>query len=137
MILFMAHLEAKISIKQDFKSQNLGQFLRFGSNFLQVSSILRQVKLLYTDLGSDRTPSLISDPQNMDPLPGSVKAFIFLNNTFFTFFHAPCTQGNHNFLLNHFLVCFFAPLKCQYFGGCCRSAMYMNSQNPKAVASCF
>ena len=35
----MKQLKQKSLSSKNFKSQNLGQFLRFGSNFLQVSSI--------------------------------------------------------------------------------------------------
>ena len=69
MAISVTQPEARISIKQDFKSQNLSQFLRFGSNFLQVSSILIQVQLLYSNLGSDTIPSLISQGGGADLAP--------------------------------------------------------------------
>ena len=59
-ILFVKQPEAKISIKQDFQISKSQSVFEIWVHYLQVSSNIRKVKLLYSNLVSDTTPSLIS-----------------------------------------------------------------------------
>ena len=60
MAIFVSQGEAKSQFRQIFKSQNLTQFLRFGPNFLHVSSISIEVQSLNSNTAPNITPSLIS-----------------------------------------------------------------------------
>ena len=57
MAIFVSQGEAKSQFRQIFKSQNLIQFLRFGPNFLHVSSISIEVQSLNSNMGPKTTPS--------------------------------------------------------------------------------
>ena len=52
MCIFMRLVKAKSQFYQIFESQNLNQFLRYGPNFLHVSSISIEVQPLNSNLGS-------------------------------------------------------------------------------------
>ena len=60
MAIFVGRGEVKSQFRQIFKSQNHTQFLRFGPNFLHVSSISIEVQTLKCNMGPKSTPSLIS-----------------------------------------------------------------------------
>ena len=60
MAIFVSQGEAKSQIRQIFKFQNHIQFLRFGSKFFCVSSILIEVQLLNSNMGSQIPPLLNS-----------------------------------------------------------------------------
>ena len=69
MAIFVSQGEAKSQFRQIFKSQNLTQFLRFGPNFLHVSSISIEVQSLNTNMGPKTTPSMISKGGYQIPPP--------------------------------------------------------------------
>ena len=86
MAIFVSQGEVKSQFRQIFKSQNLTQFLRFGPNFLHVSSISIEVQSLNSNMAPNITPSLISKGgiryppppsagRNGYPLTDRVKAF--------------------------------------------------------------
>ena len=56
--IFVSPVEAKFQFCEIFKSQNLIQFLRFGPNFLHVSSICLEVNPRNSNLGFYTTHSL-------------------------------------------------------------------------------
>ena len=72
MAIFVGRGEAKSQFRQIFKSQNLTQFLRFGPNFLHVSSISIEVQSLNSNMAPNITPSLISKGGYQIPPPPSV-----------------------------------------------------------------
>ena len=69
MAIFVSQGEAKSQFRQIFKSQNLTQFLRFGPNFLHVSSISIEVQSLNSNMAPNITPSLISKGGYQIPPP--------------------------------------------------------------------
>ena len=69
MAIFVSQGDAKSQFRQIFKSQNLIQFLRFGPNFLHVSSISIEVQSLNTNMGPKTTPSMISKGGYQIPPP--------------------------------------------------------------------
>ena len=69
MAIFVGRGEVKSQFRQIFKSQNLIQFLRFGPNFLHVSSISIEVQSLNTNMGPKTTPSMISKGGYQIPPP--------------------------------------------------------------------
>ena len=69
MAIFVSQGEAKSQFRQIFKSQNLTQFLRFGPNFLHVSSISIEVQSLNSNMIPKIAPSLISKGGYQIPPP--------------------------------------------------------------------
>ena len=69
MAIFVSQGEAKSQFRQIFKSQNLTQFLRFGPNFLHVSSISIEVQSLNSNMAPNINPSLISKGGYQIPPP--------------------------------------------------------------------
>ena len=81
MAIFVSQGEAKSQFRQIFKSQNLTQFLRFGPNFLHVSSISIEIQSLNSNMGPKTPPSMISKgvgvsgvDRNQYPLGGRVQS---------------------------------------------------------------